>query len=295
MQNRAPEMKDWFGDTAMRELASIYRSDLTLLISDAEADLLTGTLGIPTRLLHVTPFLLNEDQLSLSPSAPGFEQRKGFITIGNFRHPPNADSIRFLADTLWPQLRVRCPEAVLDIYGADLTPAMRNLHRPENGFRIHGRADDAVQTLSEARVCLAPLRFGAGCKGKLLDAMQAGTPSVTTTVGAEGMQGPFAWPGEVADDPERIVQAAAELVQDEARWTAAQKKAAPLLRGRFDRRQHGPALMQRITDLLTEVPDTSPDQLTGALLRHHQHRSTEYMSRWIEAKQTLRQHPDPTG
>ena len=283
-QNREPDISDWFCDTAMRELASIYRSDLSLLISDAEEEILTQELDLAKRLLHVTPFLLTPEEQLLSGTLPGFTQREHFITIGNFRHPPNADSVRVLYEEIWPELSARCPEAELHVYGADLTPALQEHHQPGKRFHIKGRAEDALEVLSSARVCLAPLRFGAGLKGKLLDAMRAGTPSVTSAIGAEGMQGAFDWPGAVEDDPKAFVNAAAELYENQMTWDTAQGKIEPLLVGRFNKQTHGPLFIKRIHELLEASRNSSADQLTGALLRHHQHRSTEYMSRWIEEK-----------
>jgi len=283
-QNRKPQRSDWFSDVALRELASIYRSDLSLLISDAEERILTEELNIPKSLLHITPFLLSESEQKGDTTLPEFAKRKDFVTIGNFRHPPNADSVRFLYESIWPAIRSACPDAKLSIYGADLTAAIQTLHQPDKGFFLQGRAENAIEVLSHYRVCLAPLRFGAGLKGKLLDAMHAGTPSVTTSIGAEGMQGPFIWPGAVKDEPAAFVKAAIDLYQQESLWFSAQKQISPLLKGRFDKKTHGDKLLQRIHNLRETASASSIDQLTGALLRHHQHRSTEYMSRWIEAK-----------
>lgn len=285
--HRTPHISDWFSDTALRELAAIYRSDLTLLISDAEADILTRDLKFPPSLLHVLPFLLSAEQQSLPLQAPGFHGRRDFISIGNFRHPPNADAVRHLYEDLWPRMRIKCPGAALKIFGADLTPALQQLHQPKSGFHICGRAEDAIAEMRKARVCLAPLRFGAGLKGKLLDAMLGGCPSVTTSIGAEGMQGGMAWPGTVTDDPETWVDAAARLYHDAECWEQAHARIIPLLQARFDRATRGPQFLEMIHQRLTAPKNQNPDQLIGALLRHHQHRSTEFMSRWIEAKNMI--------
>ncbi|MDF3130662.1 glycosyltransferase [Kiritimatiellaeota bacterium B1221] len=283
-ENRKPEMKDWFCDSALREIASIHRCDLTLLISDAEYEILTRELHLPASLLTVLPFLLSPEEQQSWQDSPSFSDRTGFVSIGNFRHPPNADSIQYLYKTLWPQIRKQCPEADMHVYGADITPAIQTLHQPRKGFHVHGRADDALEVMRNARVCLAPLRFGAGLKGKLLDAMLAGTPSVTTPIGAEGMQGHYEWPGAIAESPDDWVAAAIDLHQQESTWTKAQQHIAPLLAGRFDRTRFKPSFLDQISRLASLAHRHAPDQLTGALLRHHQHRSTEYMSRWIEAK-----------
>lgn len=283
-EERERTTTDWFSPMAMRELASIYRSDLSLLISDAEYAILTTELGLSPTLLHITPFLCNEQDTERWKTTPSFEERSHFATIGNFRHPPNADSVRYVHDQIWPMLQKACPDAELHIYGADVTPALQNLHRPERGFHIKGRAQDALETLSSYRVCLAPLRYGAGLKGKLLDAMLSGTPSVTTSMGAEGMQGTYAWPGDIEDDPLSFVQAATKLHQQPDMWENARKQIPALLNGHFNHDTHSTSLLERIHHLLEAESQSSIDQLTGAILRHHHHRSTEYMSRWIEAK-----------
>ncbi len=283
-ENREREGKDWFCNAAMRELASIHRCDLTLLISDAENEILTRELQFPPSLLTVLPFLLTEQEQHAWEKSPPFEDRQGFISIGNFRHPPNADSIQYLYRTLWPNLRKRFPEAQIHIYGADITPAIQTLHQPQKGFRVHGRAEDALEVMRKARVCLAPLRFGAGLKGKLLDAMLAGTPSVTTPIGAEGMQGSFPWPGAVETDPEIWVETAIKLYQDKNTWNTAQNCIPQILAGRFNRETFRVPFMQSLERCQSPEHRFSPDRISGALLQHHQHRSTEYMSRWIEAK-----------
>lgn len=280
---RERQFSDWFCESALREVAAIHRSDLTLLISPAEAGILTRELQLAPELLHTLPFLLSRDEQSAALRSPGFHARRDFISIGNFRHPPNADAVRYLHDRLWPHIRHQCPDAALHLYGADLPPALKKMHRPENGFLLHGRAPDARAEMQRARVCLAPLRFGAGLKGKLLDAIRTGTPSVTSSIGAEGMQGGHPWPGTVTDDPDAFVQAALHLYQDPQTWQTAREPLAAVLQG-FDLETHRQPFLERIDALMNQPPQSRPHQFTGALLRHHQHRSTEYLSRWIEAK-----------
>ena len=286
-ENREIQPRDWFTDLALRELSAIFRSDLSLLISDKEERILTEDLGIPRSLLHVIPFLCTPEQQNSWKSTPGFEVRKDFVTLGNFRHPPNADSVRFLIEQVWPGIREACPGVNLHLYGADLPPALQQLHAPGKGVHVKGRAEDAIETLSHYRILLAPLRYGAGLKGKLFDAMLAGTPSVTTPIGAEGMQGEFSWPGHVCKTWDEFTNAAVKLYQNETEWKERQERIPGMLQGRFDRGVYADRFMERIHTLLNSPSDETLDQLPGAMLRHHLHRSTEYMSRWIEAKNKL--------
>lgn len=100
-------------------------------------------------------------------------------------HPPNWDSVLFLKERLWPEIRIELPKAEIHIYGAYPDQNAQNLNNPKDGFIIKGRAENVISTLSNYRVLLAPLRFGAGQKGKLLDAMRAGLPNITTQIGSE--------------------------------------------------------------------------------------------------------------
>jgi glycosyltransferase involved in cell wall biosynthesis len=170
------------------------------------------------------------------------------------------------------------------VYGSYTPPKATALNNPAQGFHVRGWAEDALQVMEDARVALAPLRFGAGIKGKLADAMLCGTPSVTTPIGAEGMHGQLPWPGCVAQSVQALADAAVELYREEAAWAQAQARGNDLLSQRYERQHHGAALIQRIAAVREDLAGHRLGNFTGALLRHHQHKSTQYMSQWIEAK-----------
>lgn len=267
-------------DLTLREIAAIYRSDLSLMISDVELHLLTGQFNVPAALLHWSPLMLDA-----SPrETPGFAEREHFLSIGNFRHEPNWDAVLWLKNVVWPLIRQRLPSAQLHIYGAYTPPKATALHNPRQGFHVLNWAENALQVMASARVNLAPLRFGAGIKGKLADAMLCGTPSVTTPIGAEAMHGDLPWPGAIASSASALADAAVALYQDQALWQRAQACAQPLLNARYDQMQHRTALIERIEQLLARLAEHRLQNFTGAMLQHHQHRSTQYMAQWIEAK-----------
>jgi len=279
---------DLNNDISLREIAAIYRSDLALIISLAEMDLLQKQFNVPASQLFYRP-LLTAGQGDFCPlsaaQAATFGQRRGFITIGNYRHEPNWDSVLFLRE-LWPEVRARITDASLSIYGAYLPPKARQLHNEKIGFCVHGWVDDARQVISQARVCAAPLRFGAGQKGKLLLAMCAGTPSVTTSLGAESMVAGQPWPGAIVDDAEGLVAAMVTLHEDEFRWQRAQADGFVWLQS-LNPAEADRQLIFRIESLLAELAEHRANHFVGAMLRHHQHQSTEYFSRWIETKNRL--------
>lgn len=270
-------------DLAKREIAALYRCDLNLMISEVEIDLLVEEFGLPRQILHWCPLMIDLPDTA----APGFEERAHFLSIGNFRHAPNWDAVLWMKTTLWPLIRARLPRAQLHIYGAYTPPKATALHNPAQGFHIMDWAEDALEVMSAARVCLAPLRFGAGIKGKLLEAMLCGTPSVTTPIGAEAMHGDAPWPGAVALDANTFAEQAVQLYEDPARWQQAQIQASALLQQRYQRSVHGPRLINRIDDCRQHLAQLRNDNFTGAMLRHHTLKSTQYMAQWIEAKNQL--------
>lgn len=284
-QQRDLLQSDLFGEMAQREVAAIFRSDLTLMISDYEEQLLTQQFGVNPDLLHHLPFML--DATRMDQPLPSYEERAHFISIGNFRHAPNWDAVLWLKQQIWPLIRKQLPEAELHIYGAYPPPKATALHNPKEGFNVLGWAEDVHTVMRSARVCLAPLRFGAGIKGKLVDAMLNGTPNVTTPVGSESMSGGLPWSGIVEQGATPIAQAAVTLYKNSALWHKAQQNGFDIIQQVYDRRPLAEALIKRINQLRSHLPQHRLQNFTGAMLRHHHHRSTQFMSQWIEAKTKL--------
>jgi glycosyltransferase involved in cell wall biosynthesis len=184
-QKRDVTLYDLYSEVAQREIAVILRSDLSIIISDYELNLLSSQFSINEQLLHLCPFMFDEDQIN--QHTPSYEERAHFVTIGNFRHAPNWESVLWLKQEIWPLIRQSLPQAELHVYGAYMPPKAIALHKPAVGFHVMGRADSVSGLMQSARVVLAPLRFGAGIKTKIADAMLNGTPVASTAIGAEGI------------------------------------------------------------------------------------------------------------
>ena len=271
-------------DVAKREIASILRCDVSLMISEYEMELLQMVFKIDADLLYYLPLLLESIEDSTILNLPSFKERNNFVFIGNFLHEPNWNAVQYLKETIWPLIRKQMPEAVLQIYGAYPSQKVLQLHQPKQGFHIMGRANDAQEVVRNARVVLAPLRFGAGIKGKLLEAMQCGTPSITTTIGAESMCGDLPWNGFVTDEPQVFANKAVELYQDKTLWKKAQENGFEILEKRYLKSLFEGDLMQHILKVQSNLKQHRMDNFLGTLLQHHTLTSTKYMSRWIEEK-----------
>jgi len=271
-------------EVAKREIASILRCDLSLMISEFEMELLESAFKIDISLLYHLPFLLEPIDASEIIELQTFEERKDFIFIGNFLHEPNWNAVKYLKDTIWPLIKKCLPEAVLNVYGAYPSQKVLQLHNKKEGFLILGRASDAQEVVKQARVVLAPLRFGAGIKGKLLEAMQCGTPSVTTSIGSESMHGDLPWNGFITDDVADFVYSAIQLYQDKAIWLKAQQNGLEIINQRYSLGLFEADFRVKIEFLYSNLQQHRLNNFIGSMLQHHTLKSTKYMSRWIEEK-----------
>jgi len=273
-----------YTDIAKREIASILRSDLSLIISKSEMEILVNQFQVNKNLLLYLPFLLKPLKDKDTENLPNFDTRQHFISIGNFLHAPNWDKTLFLKEEIWPLIKKELPEAELHVYGAYTSQKVEQLHNVKQGFLIKGRAPNAIDAIKQAKVLLGPLRFGAGLKGKFIDAMQAGTPSVTTTVGAEGLCGDLPWCGEIANSPEEIAKQAILLYSMPKRWKIAQRNGFNIINKRFQRKVFAANFFKRLKKLEQDLNLHRQQNFVGQILMHHSTQSTKYMSLWIESK-----------
>lgn len=198
--------------TRKRELRAAAAADVTWVVSPVEADLLRGAL--PTARIEVLP------NLHEAVDAPTpFSRRSGLLFVGGARHPPNVDAVRWLRDEIFPLVRARLPDCTLHIVGEGLPEILAASGADDGGVRLHGHVPDLGPLLAQCRVGLAPLRFGAGVKGKINLCMAAGMPVVATSCAAEGMHLHDGDELLVADTAEAFADAVARLHGDAALWS----------------------------------------------------------------------------
>ncbi len=276
--NSKPSSKN--DELELRELASIYRSDLSLIISKFEVDYLLEK-GIPYSQLLYVPFM--EDSIKGNKFVK-VGDRMHFITIGSFLHDPNVDGIRYLKKSIWPLIRKKIPHVEMHIYGSYLSSKVEQLTNLTEGFIIKGWAEDASHVMSQAKVCLSPLRFGAGLKGKFIDAMKNGTPIVTTSIGAEGMMNGDHWPGYISDDPAEIANKAVKLYLDENIWRQKQNLGIKVIEEEFSKTKFHQILKSKLFELKAQLSQHRKANKVGQILKLNTLRSSKYMSKWIEEK-----------
>lgn len=271
---------------AIREIAAIYRSDLSLMISSYECQLLEDAFQLPKALLHYLPFMVDSDSIAIDEVDDN--DRQDFLFIGNFKHKPNLDAVIWLKESIWPQIRQALPEAKIRICGAYANDKVFAFDNKHEGFHVIGRVDDALKTIQSARVLLAPLRFGAGLKGKLLEALMVGTPFVTTPIGIEGYPTNDGNEFFVADNENDFAKKAIRLFQNQAMYQRLQQQGFHLLKTAFDKKQFSVAFHQLLSKRLASINAYRQQNFIGTMLRHQSFQSTRYLSKWIAAKNQLK-------
>ncbi|MEA9580253.1 glycosyltransferase [Xanthomonas nasturtii] len=197
--------------TRVRELEIMAATDVTLLVSAAEqAQLRADAPQIHTALLSN----LHE----VAGSGHSFVQRRDLVFVGGFRHPPNVDAVQWFISAIFPQVRAQLPDVEFHCIGADLPAALKLLADECPGVRLHGHVPDLVPFMDSARIAVAPLRFGAGVKGKINLSMAHGQPVVGTTCAVEGMHLRDGDDVCVADEADAFARAIVRLYQDAALW-----------------------------------------------------------------------------
>jgi GT2 family glycosyltransferase len=178
----------------------------------------------------VPPYFFDEQCVP----TPGPAGRKGILFVAGFGHPPNVDAAEWLVRDIMPLVRREIPDAHLLLVGSNPTPAVQQL--ASESVTVTGYvSDDALSEFYRtARVAIVPLRFGAGVKSKVIEAMHNGIPLVTTPTGAQGVAG-LELLIPVSDEPTRLAEEIALLIRDDDHWSAVAASGSQYVSARFSR------------------------------------------------------------
>ena len=199
-------------ETKAAELLAMSKTDIICVPSTLEKDLLDAEPGL-TRPVAVMPFMIDIPTPATIPAT----ERSDILFLGGYRHAPNVDAAVWLAKEIWPLVKAELPGARLVLAGANPDETVLALSSAD--IFVPGRLDDLDPLFAKARVFVAPLRYGAGVKGKIYSAFGAGVPVVSTSIGFEGMDAEDGLHGIVADDPAAITRAIVDLHKDTDLWS----------------------------------------------------------------------------
>ncbi|MFY8021453.1 MAG: glycosyltransferase family 4 protein [Bacteroidia bacterium] len=274
-----------FSDLTKREIASIFRCDFTLIISKYEMHLLKNTFHIPEDLLLYLPIVFDTENIQ---NKTPFQKRNHFFFIGNFFHEPNIQAVYLLKEKIWPMIKKELPHAELHIYGAYLPPSIQQLHQNKTSFLVKGRAETTADVFNQHRVLLAPMPFGAGLKGKILESMYHSCALVTNSFGAEGIFETQNSPSFIQDSIEDFAMEAIKLYEDERYWEQAVSIGKNCLIKNFDEALFDKNLIEKTLNSLDSLGKIRTQNFIGEILKHELNQSKKYLSKWIELKNNLK-------
>ncbi len=195
--------------TRRSELAVIAAADATLVVSPVEKTVLEQ--AAPKAKVHIITNI-HEVRGSQHP----WSERKNIFFVGGYQHPPNVDAAIWFVRSIWPRVRQQLPDLQFHLIGSKATEQISSLDG--NGVQFHGFVKSLDPWLNQCRMAVAPLRYGAGVKGKVNMSMSRGQPVVATPAAVEGL---FARPGEdilVAENEQEFADQIVRLYQDEDLW-----------------------------------------------------------------------------
>jgi GT2 family glycosyltransferase len=232
--------------TASRKWKKIESSiacnvDISYFFSDFEVNELKKQL--PNCTARTIPLFLF-DEAELEPAgAAGFASRRGLLFVGGFMHTPNMDAVHWFVEDIYPLIRAKLPEVEFIVVGSN--PPAEIVRLAGNGVVIAGRLSDEElkQQYRHCRLVVAPLRYGAGVKGKIVEAMRYGVPTVTTSIGAEGI-GDAQTALFVADEASVFAEQVIKAYTDAAGWNAVADRATQAVRRHFSKKTARDILMR---------------------------------------------------
>lgn len=196
--------------TKQAELGRITAADVTVVVSEVERELLEDL--VPAADVRVIPLIREVRQRAL----PSFRNRAGIAFIGGFQHQPNIDAVTTFVEVMWPKVLAARPDMTFHVIGSHMPEALSE--RTDPNVEWVGYVPELEPWLDRIKLTVAPLRYGAGAKGKVVSSLLNGVPVVASQVASEGMGFAEGVGMLVADDPDAFVANILALYDQEARW-----------------------------------------------------------------------------
>ncbi len=191
------------------ELQLMADADATVVLSSAEYEALVNE--VPRHKLFLIPFVREAVGRSL-----GFSERRDLMFVGGFKHQPNVDAVQYFVRDIFPLIKEKLPDVKLHIIGSNPTGDIYRLESED--VIVVGYVEDLGERMERHRISVAPLRYGAGIKGKVVSSLAHGLPCVASPIAVEGMEVELDENVLVGEDPAAFAQAVINLYSDEALW-----------------------------------------------------------------------------
>ncbi|MDJ0554115.1 MAG: tetratricopeptide repeat protein [Microcoleaceae cyanobacterium MO_207.B10] len=227
--------------TKKRELELMAKADCTLVVSTIEKQMLE----------QENPHLKNIDFFNMPRdiygAEKGFEARKNILFIGGFQHPPNVDAVLYFVQDIFPLVKQKVNDVKIFVIGSKAPEEILKLSSDD--VIITGHVPDVSEYFNNCKMSVAPLRYGAGIKGKILTSFSYGLPVVATSIAAEGMGITDNYDVLIGDDAESFAQQVANLYLDQKLWEKVSQNSLDTISSRYSMA----AVTNKFNELLTSL------------------------------------------
>lgn len=242
-------LNEQYAGELVRELNAYAASDGVLTVSQKEADLVNDLLSDPHQ-AHCVP---DGEDMEISPVP--LRERRGVLFLGNFRHPPNIDAVEYLCKEILPGVDpALLEEHPVYVVGNGMDDAIRKLGDNLPCVRMIGWVPSVLPYLEQTRITVVPLLYGAGTKRKVIQALMVGTPTVMTSIGAEGLNLEDGRHALIADNADAFAEGIARLLRDDTLWTRLSEQGHAQVAATHSRE----TARQRLLEVVSAVKEREP-------------------------------------
>ncbi len=232
------------GVTEVKEMSIMEKADCTIVVSSHEHDLIKKlNKKIKTKVIPLPR--------EIPGRSNGFEERKDIVFIGGFLHKPNADAVKYFVEEMWPLISDELSDCKFLVVGSNIPEEIQALE--SNSIEVVGFVPDLTETFSNCKLTIAPLRFGAGIKGKVVTSMSYGVPCVATSIGAEGMGLTDHENIMISDNPEEFANKVRKLYSDDQLWEKVSKNCLAFIHENYSMSIFEDNLKNLIEDLKSDL------------------------------------------
>jgi O-antigen biosynthesis protein len=246
--SRDPVLARHAEKTRVAELGWVVRADASIVVSAQELELLRVLQ--PDAVVHHIPILREAPSNGGSPDRrePDFQSRKDFLFLGNFDHAPNVDAMLWFVSEVWPLVRAKGFADRFIIAGAAVPREIARLASDQ--IEVRGYVSDLGPLFDACRLSIAPLRYGAGVKGKIVSSLSLGVPVVASSMAAEGMGLRHQEDVLIADPPEAMADQIIGLYNDPGLWRRLSSGGYRAFQERFSLASGGPKVVSIVDGLV---------------------------------------------
>jgi glycosyltransferase involved in cell wall biosynthesis len=228
-----------------QEIGIMKKADSTIVVSEYEQNFLTS--------LHVK---INSRFIPIPREIPGrsggFDNRKNILFLGGYLHKPNVDAVLYFMEEIWPIITKALPDCEFLIAGSNIPLELEELAAEK--IKVIGFVADLSQIFSECRISVAPLRYGAGVKGKVITSLSYGVPCVATSIASEGMGLMNGQNALICDSPAEFAAAVVKLYTDSDTWEKVSQNGLALVSEKYSLENFENNIIQLLHDMETPLP-----------------------------------------